>query len=123
MESNKSLALAIVVMAFLGPSPARAQEYDLVISNGRVIDPETAYDEIANVGVVDGRIATITKETIQGRELVDATGHVVAPGFIDLHAHGLNIGDYRMQAMQGVTTMLELESGILPISDWYEGQA
>ncbi len=48
---------------------------------------------------------------------------MVAPGFIDLHAHGQNLGDYRMQAMQGVTTMLELESGVLPVSAWYESQA
>ena len=48
---------------------------------------------------------------------------MIAPGFIDLHAHGQNLGDYRMQAMQGVTTMLELESGVLPVSAWYEGQA
>lgn len=60
MESNKSLAFAIVAMAFLVQSPARAQEYDLVISNGRVIDPETMVDEVANVGILDGRIATIT---------------------------------------------------------------
>jgi len=102
---------------------AAAQDFDLVILNGRVMDPETMYDGVANVGVKDGKIAVVTNDEITGKETIDATGHVVAPGFIDLHAHGLNIGDYRMQAMQGVTTMLELESGILPISDWYEGQA
>jgi N-acyl-D-glutamate deacylase len=87
------------------------------------MDPETAYDDIANVGIKDGTIAVITKDEISGKETIDATGHVVAPGFIDIHAHGQNIGDYRMQAMQGVTTMLELESGVVPIADWYELQA
>jgi len=95
----------------------------VVILNGRVMDPETGFDQIANVGLRDGRIAVITQDAIEGRQTVDATGHVVAPGFIDLHAHGQNIGDYRMQAMQGVTTMLELESGVLPIADWYDAQA
>lgn len=103
--------------------PALATDYDLVISNGRVMDPETMYDEVANVGIIDGRIAIITKEKISARETIDATGHVVAPGFIDIHAHGQNIGDYRMQAMQGVTTMLELESGVLPIGEWYAAQS
>jgi len=98
-------------------------EYDLVISNGRVMDPETMYDDIANVGIKNDAIAVITKKTIKGKETIDATGHVVAPGFIDIHAHGQNIGDYRMQAMQGVTTMLELESGVLRIDAWYQGQA
>ncbi len=104
-------------------STAMASEYDLVILNGRVMDPETSFDAIANVGIKDGAVAIITEKPIEGSQTIDATGHVVAPGFIDLHAHGQNIGDYRMQAMQGVTTMLELESGVLPISAWYDAQA
>ena len=107
-------ALALLVGASL-VQPAMAESYDLVILNGRVMDPETAYDETANVGIKDGQIEIITKRKITGEKTIDATGHVVAPGFIDLHAHGQNIGDYRMQAIQGVTTMLELESGVLPI--------
>ncbi|AZQ09203.1 amidohydrolase family protein [Shewanella khirikhana] len=105
------------------PFIAFAQHYDVVIQNGRVMDPETKFDGVRNVGIKDGQIAVITSNSISGKKIIDATDHIVAPGFIDLHAHGLNIGDYRMQAMQGVTTMLELESGILPVSDWYEGQA
>ncbi|WP_153914506.1 amidohydrolase family protein [Shewanella sp. TC10] len=99
-----------------------AANFDLVILNGRVIDPETKYDAIANVGIKDNKIVSVTTDSITGNKVIDATGKVVAPGFIDVHAHGQNLGDYRMQAMQGVTTMLELESGILPISDWYAAQ-
>jgi N-acyl-D-aspartate/D-glutamate deacylase len=47
-------------------SRASAQDYDLVILNGRVMDPETRYDAVANVGVKDGRIAVITKDAITG---------------------------------------------------------
>ena len=112
-----------MVIAAASALPALAASYDLVINNGRVIDPESGLDAIRNVAVQDGRIAAITTEAISGRETIDAKGHVVAPGFIDIHAHGQNIGDYRMQAMQGVTTMLELESGVLPVADWYETQA
>ncbi len=112
----------IAVVSMIAVSAFTA-EYDLVISNGRVMDPETMYDDIANVGIKNDAIAVITKKTIKGKETIDATGHVVAPGFIDIHAHGQNIGDYRMQAMQGVTTMLELESGVLRIDAWYQGQA
>lgn len=97
--------------------------FDIVILNGRVMDPETEFDAVRNVGILDGKIALISEEEISGKETVDATGNVVSPGFIDIHAHGQNIGDYRMQAMQGVTTMLELESGVLPIKDWYDSQA
>jgi N-acyl-D-glutamate deacylase len=48
---------------------------------------------------------------------------VVAPGFVDLHAQGQNIGDYCLQSVQGVTCVLDLESGVLPISEWYNAQA
>lgn len=113
----------ILAVALISNATLSAQDYDVVITNGRVIDPETKFDSVANVGINDGQIVVITENEITGKETIDATGHVVSPGFIDLHAHGQNIGDYRMQAMQGVTTMLELESGVLPIGDWYETQA
>jgi len=99
---------------------AHADPFDLVISNGRVIDPESGLDAIRNVGIIDGQIAGISEFALDGDIVVDATGHVVAPGFIDLHAHGMSLPDMRMQAMQGVTTILELESVILPIADWYD---
>jgi len=111
---------ALALVASMGWGVALAN--DVVIQNGRVIDPETGLDAIRNVAVDDGRIVAISKLPLQGDTVIDASGHVVAPGFIDIHAHGQNIGDYRMQAMQGVTTMLELESGVLPISEWYDAQ-
>lgn len=104
-------------------SAALSQTYDIVISNGRVIDPETGLDAVRNIGIVDSEIAAIGEFPMQGELLIDAANHVVAPGFIDLHAHGQNIGDYRMLAVQGVTTALELESGVLPIGAWYDDQA
>jgi hypothetical protein len=122
----KNLSIKLSFLFFLAlvwsVSALQAQDYDVVILNGRVIDPETNFDKVSHVGIKDGKIARITEKKINGKKTIDATGHVVSPGFIDLHAHGQNIGDYRMQAMQGVTTMLELESGLLPISDWYEAQ-
>jgi hypothetical protein len=99
-----------------------ALAHDIVIQNGRVIDPETGLDAVRNVGIDGGKITAVSEFPLSGKTVIDATGHVVSPGFIDLHAHGQNIGDYRMQAMQGVTTMLELESGVLPIDGWYEKQ-
>ena len=60
------------------------------------------------------------------RSTVDVAGLVVAPGFIDPHAHAQTLEGNRFQARDGVTTALELESGAMPIGDWYrsrEGQA
>ena len=61
--------------------------YDLAVLNGRVMDPETKLDAVRNIGVKDGRIVVITKDKIKGRESINAKGHVVAPGFIDMHDH------------------------------------
>jgi Amidohydrolase family len=96
--------------------------YDVIIQGGRIVDPETAFDEIADVAMKDGRIELVG--TIAGRALksIDATGLVVAPGFIDLHAHGQSLPADRMQAFDGVTTTLELELGVLPVSRWYDEQ-
>ncbi|MEP3113775.1 amidohydrolase family protein [Nisaea sp.] len=96
---------------------------DIVITGGRAIGPETGLDAIRNVAIDGDKIVTISEFPLEGDVVIDASGHVVSPGFIDVHAHGQNIGDYRMQVIQGVTTSLELEPGVLPIGDWYAGQA
>jgi len=73
----------LLALSLMMVMPAVAADYDLVINNGRVMDPETMYDSVANVGVKDGKIAVITKDKITGKETIDAKGLVVAPGFID----------------------------------------
>jgi hypothetical protein len=100
--------------------------YDLVLRNGRVIDPETKLDAVRNVGIDGGHIAAISTGQLTGKTIVDVTGLVVAPGFIDLHSHGQDAENYRYKAMDGVTTALELEKGVWPVASWYaerEGKA
>ena len=95
--------------------------YDLVIKGGRVIDPETKLDEIRNVGINGEKIAIVTKDEIQGKETIDAKGHVVAPGFIDTHNHNCAIPFGEKLALRdGVTTPLELEGGVYPVKEWYD---
>lgn len=93
--------------------------HDLVISGGRVVDPDSGTDAIRNLGISGGSIQAISDSTLQGRDSLDANGLVVAPGFIDLHSHGQNVENYEMQARDGVTTALELEVGIADFDDWY----
>ena len=102
-------------------SAAIAEDYDLVILGGRVMDPETAYDDIANVGIKDGRIAVITKKSISGKESIDAAGHVVAPGFIDTHNHWQRTMGYKIALRDGVTTSFDLEYGTVGsrVEEWY----
>src|SRR5207249_510841 len=66
-----------------------------------------------------GRIDVITPEAISGRDTIDARGLVVAPCFIDLHAHGQTHETYRFYALDGVTTALELELGTADVAAWY----
>lgn len=108
--------VCIIFIAITGSSCSgiSAPYYDLVIDGGRVIDPETQLDDIRYVGVVDGKIEIISSEPILGREHIDARGLVVSPGFIDLHAHGQNYAGQTYQVHDGVTTALELESGVSP---------
>ncbi|MGI9262348.1 MAG: amidohydrolase family protein [Woeseiaceae bacterium] len=102
----------LIVMLFL-VSPVSAQEtFDIVISNGRVMDPETGLDAIRNVGIRGQSVVAISEQPLTGATEVDATGLVVAPGFVDLHAHGQSARANEFQAMDGVTTALELEGGV-----------
>lgn len=96
-------------------------QFDLVINNGRVMDPETGLDAIRNVGVRDGKISIITDKAIQGVEVIDATGLVVAPGFIDGHCHAANDA-YAVKCglRDGKTTQLDLEMGAWPVDTWYD---
>lgn len=104
---------------FLLLAPLGAQEFDLVIRNGRVIDPESGLDAVRHLAVSDGRIAAISETPLAGRASIDATGLVVAPGFIDLHSHGQDDENYRYKAMDGVTTALEMEIGVADVHAWY----
>src|SRR3984957_13211791 len=103
--------------------PAFSQTYDVVLRNGRVMDPETKLNAIRNVGIQDGKIAAITADALSGKTIIDATGLVVAPGFIDLHSHGQDAENCRYKAMAGVTTALELERGGFPVAPWYTDRA
>lgn len=104
----------------------RAAEFDLVLANGRVMDPESKLDAVRYIGIRGKRIAAISTAPLRGKMTIDAKGLVVAPGFIDLHSHGQDDENYRYKAMDGVTTALEMEVGVSPVAKWYadrEGKA
>jgi N-acyl-D-aspartate/D-glutamate deacylase len=108
--SMRNLIFSLLVLG-LSTAAVSAQQYDLVLEGGRVMDPETGMDAIRNVGIRDGKIVRISSEALSGRRVVHAGGLVVAPGFIDLHQHSQGIASQRVKALDGVTTALELEIG------------
>ncbi|MCY1719965.1 hypothetical protein OU798_06395 [Prolixibacteraceae bacterium Z1-6] len=111
-----------VILAFLFGGTLFAQDYDLVILNGRVMDPETMLDQVLNVGVNDGNIAIITSKKIEGKETIDASGLVVAPGFIDTHFHALDGLSMKMAARDGITSGMDLEIGATGVEAWYKAK-
>lgn len=86
------------------------------------MDPETGLDDVRNVGIRGDRIAEIAREALAGERVIDVSGHVVAPGFIDLHAHGQTNRANEFQAHDGVTTALELESGEAFLREWIDSR-
>lgn len=120
--SGPVLGWAVILALVLALSTGCSRQdivYPLVLKNGRVIDPETALDGYRDVAIEDGRIVAVSEESLQGEEVLDLGGLVVAPGFIDLHAHGQDNVSAWLQARDGVTTALDLEAGVFPVASWY----
>lgn len=107
-------------LCFCQLTMAQSKEiFDIVLVGGRVIDPETKLDAIRNIGILNGRIASISINALVGKELIDVKGLVVAPGFIDMHVHGRSNQEQEFQLHDGLTTSLELEWGVENIEQWY----
>ena len=98
-------------------------DWDLVLRGGRVIDPESGLDAVRDVAVAKGRIAAIGTALPPAPVDLDVAGQVVTSGFIDLHSHVSDLGGLRLQAMDGVTTALELEAGVTPVAEAYRRAA
>jgi len=115
----KKLLTAVMGLALFA-GVAMAKDFDVVILNGRVMDPETMLDDVRNVGIKGDRIVKITRETISGKETINAKSHIVAPGFIDTHIHGQSANSYKMYLRDGLTTALSLEAGSLQVAKFYD---
>ncbi|MFZ0256295.1 MAG: amidohydrolase family protein [Gammaproteobacteria bacterium] len=111
--------LSVLIPTLVMVIPAMAADYDVVINNGRVMDPETNFDGVRNVGVKDGKIVVITKDAITGKETINASGHVVAPGFIEGHQHATDQFSRKVNLRDGLTTQMDFEAGAGDIAKWY----
>jgi len=124
-----SVPIRLVLGMLLAPAllftsaTAATADYDLVIHNGRVMNPANGLDSVRDIGIRAGRIEELSREPLRGAQEVDAAGLAVAPGFIDLHAHGQREWEAWLQAQDGVTTQLEMEVGVYPVATWYEQRA
>ena len=113
-------ALLLLVLTLVGCSRERP---DLVLAGGRVVDPESGLDAVRWIAITDGRITRIAERPLGGRRVLDATGLMIAPGFIDLHAPAGDPSALAALALGGVTTALHLEPGVHPVESWYREHA
>ena len=110
----RSIAAAALALVALAPQAAHAQQpqWTLLIKNGTVVDGTGAARFAADVAVQGDRIVAVSRtplDAARAARVIDATGLIVAPGFIDLHAHLeplLQLPDAKSAVTQGVTLSL-----------------
>jgi len=125
MASRWAVVVLTAGMAWPGAGLVVSSDvtHDLVIQRGRVIDPESGLDAIRDVAIDRGVVTAVSPGPLTGREIVDAAGLVVAPGFIDLHQHAWDDRTLALKVRDGVTAALELEIGTADVDGWYRGRA
>ena len=99
---------------------AQSDTFDIVITGGRVMDPECNFDGVRNVGITGNRISVISEAVLKGERVIDASGHVVAPGFINTHNHSFAPFDQKMMAHDGITSLLDTEAGASNVKLFYD---
>lgn len=82
--------------------------YDIVITNGNIIEVDKGKIEKKNIGIVNDKIAMVSSEELDGETIIDANNLFVSPGFIDFHSH-VDGNEYPACCLvkQGGTTTLE----------------
>ncbi len=88
MKKLKLMSLALVWMSGV----LSAQDYDIVIKGGHIIDPVNHIDQIMDLGIKGNKIAAVKKniETSHAKKVIDASGMIVSPGLIDMHSHNFH---------------------------------
>jgi N-acyl-D-aspartate/D-glutamate deacylase len=112
--------LALAAAPVVGTCDLFAQQADLAIVNGRVMDPASGLDAVRTVVINGDRIAEITDQPVRATRTIDATGLVVAPGFVDILARIRPSHEpQRYKIKDGVTAVISMHGGPVDIPGWY----
>ena len=97
-----------------------AQTYDLAITGGRVLDPANLIDDVLNIAISNGQIVKVTRKPVKAKQVIDASGLVVAPGFIDILAGYPNRDESAIfKVTDGVTSIVSMHGGPVDVKKWY----
>ncbi|MCU0454418.1 MAG: amidohydrolase family protein [Bacteroidetes bacterium] len=120
MRASWAASICAITLISLSPLSAQSVEtYDIVIRNGRVMDPESGTDAVMTVGIRGDAIAAITADTLWAKKIIDARGLVVAPGFIDILSYAPREAGNWNKLADGVTTNLAMHGGTAYPTRWY----
>ena len=103
---NRSIIFLFLCMLNGLPS-LYAQQYDLLLKGGHVIDPKNKIDAVMDVAVAAGKIATVATaiDAKNAKQVIDVTGMYVTPGIIDMHVHAFNGADVDSYIADGLTSL------------------
>ena len=97
-----------------------SQTYDLAIIGGRVLDPANLIDDVLNIAISNGQIVKVTRKPVKANQVIDASGLVVAPGFIDILAGYPNRDESAIfKVTDGVTSIVSMHGGPVDVKKWY----
>ena len=97
-----------------------SQTYDLAITGGRVLDPANLIDDVLNIAISNGQIVKVTRKPVKANQVIDASGLVVVPGFIDILAGYPNRDESAIfKVTDGVTSIVSMHGGPVDVKKWY----
>jgi len=123
MKPNKiSILLAVAALLLFAPL-AHAQNFDMLIKGGHLIDAKNGIDKVMDVAIKDGKIAKVDSNIpeSQGKLVVDATGLIVTPGLLDIHSHNFHGTEHDAYLSDSFTALppdgFSFRSGVTTIVD------
>src|SRR6478736_8436617 len=105
--SGKTIHIMLMIFYFFVTGILQAQQIDILLKGGHVIDPKNKIDEQMDVAITNGKIFQVAKNIPrhQAKKLIDVTGLYVTPGIIDMHVHAFNGTDVDAYIANGLTSL------------------